>query len=226
MVRIGDRLFFSSVEVTTPPKRGAGGDGSAKSRRGPGRRPSVRGHDGWPARRRRRARRRPNAPPRAASTSMAATSGCRSPSIDRTAARCSTASIRRREKPRKCSAPVIISVAWRATPDDRTLHAVSWGSRLGSYGFGLDPSGTPHEREKHRPPTLRVRNRSHYIKLPGTASTSSESSGCCARASPPCRGVQGVGPLPLGGDQSRRPGERGAAPPVSSQAQHRPPARA
>ena len=27
LVKIGDRLFFSSVEVTTPPRRGAGGDG-------------------------------------------------------------------------------------------------------------------------------------------------------------------------------------------------------
>ena len=27
LVKIGDRLFFSSVEVTTPPRRGAGGEG-------------------------------------------------------------------------------------------------------------------------------------------------------------------------------------------------------
>ena len=194
MVKIGDRLFFSSVEVTTPPKRGAGGDGFDRDAgRGIGHLFEATldgrlvadvvlgegtmyhpggidfdGRDIWvPV-----AEYRPN-----------------------------SRSIVYRVDPATRKAVEVFRFGDHlggvaCNTDDHALHAVSWGSRW-IYRFALDGVGAPDERgrtARHAAPARTGRTTS----TTRTASTSGRS-GCSARASPTCRGVAGERPLQLGG---------------------------
>jgi len=159
LIKIGERLFFSSVEVTTPPRRGAGGDGFDRDTgRGVGHlfeatmdgrlvadlvlgegtmyHPGGLDFDGrdiWvPV-----AEYRPN-----------------------------SRSIVYRVDPQTRSAVAAFRFADHlggiaCNTDDRSLHTVSWGSRW-IYRFALDRSGRPTDTDAPLS-TLRTRNRSHYI---------------------------------------------------------------
>jgi hypothetical protein len=159
LVKIGDRLFFSSVEVTTPPKRGAGGDGFDRDTgRGVGHlfeatmdgrlvadivlgegtmyHPGGLDFDGrhiWvPV-----AEYRPN-----------------------------SRSIVYRVDVGTRKAVEVFRVGDHlggvaCNTDDHILHAVSWGSRW-IYRFALDGSGRPTNADAPLA-TLRASNRSHYV---------------------------------------------------------------
>ncbi len=159
MVKIGDRLFFSSVEVTTPPKRGAVADGFDRDAgRGIGHLFEATldgrlvadvvlgegtmyhpggidfdGRDIWvPV-----AEYRPN-----------------------------SRSIVYRVDPATRKAVEVFHFGDHlggvaCNTDDHALHAVSWGSRW-IYRFALDGSGRPTNADAP-PSTLRQANRSHYV---------------------------------------------------------------
>jgi len=159
MVKIGDRLFFSSVEVTTPPKRGAVADGFDRDAgRGIGHLFEATldgrlvadvvlgegtmyhpggidfdGRDIWvPV-----AEYRPN-----------------------------SRSIVYRVDPATRKAVEVFHFrdhlgGVACNTDDHALHAVSWGSRW-IYRFALDGSGRATNADA-QPSTLRQANRSHYV---------------------------------------------------------------
>ncbi len=193
LVKIGQRLFFSSVEVTAPPRRGAGGDGFDRDTgRGVGHlfeatmdgrlvadlvlgegamyHPGGLDFDGrdiWvPV-----AEYRPN-----------------------------SRSIVYRVDPDTRKAVDVFRFGDHlggiaCNTDDRALHAVSWGSRW-IYRFGLDRSGRPTDADAP-PSTLRTRNRSHYVDYQDCKYVGERRMLCSGIADVP-RGAR-ERPLPLGG---------------------------
>ena len=193
LVKIGDRLFFSSVEVTTPTRRGAGGDGFDRDTgRGVGHlfeatmdgrlvadvvlgegaiyHPGGLDFDGrdiWvPV-----AEYRPN-----------------------------SRSIVYRVDPTTRKAVEVFRVGDHlggvaCNTDDRSLHAVSWGSRW-IYRFGLDRSGRPTNADAPLS-TLRTANRSHYVDYQDCKYVGQQRMLCSGIADVPRNA--GERPLPLGG---------------------------
>ena len=193
LVKIGERLFFSSVEVTTPPRRGAGTEGFDRDTgRGVGHLFEARmdgslvadvvlgegaiyhpggldfdGRDIWvPV-----AEYRPNSRSivyRVDATTRKAVEMFRFPDH---------------------LGGVVIDT------EDRSLHAVSWGSRW-FYRLALDPSGRPINADAP-PPSLRVANRSHYVDYQDCKYVGQHRMLCSGIADV----VRGGGerPLPLGG---------------------------
>lgn len=193
MVKIGDRLFFSSVEVTTPPRRGAGGEGFDRDTgRGVGHLFEATmdgrlvadvvlgegamyhpggidfdGRDIWvPV-----AEYRPN----------------------------SRSIVYRVDVTTRKAVEVfrfgdhLGGVA--CNTDDHTLHAVSWGSRW-IYRFALDRSGNPTDAAAP-PSSLRVKNRSHYVDYQDCKYVGKHRMLCTGIADVPR--ATGAAPLPLGG---------------------------
>ena len=193
MVKIGDRLFFSSVEVTTPPRRGAGGEGFDRDTgRGVGHLFEATmdgrlvadvvlgegamyhpggidfdGRDIWvPV-----AEYRPN----------------------------SRSIVYRVDVTTRKAVEVfrfgdhLGGVA--CNTDEHTLHAVSWGSRW-IYRFALDRSGNPTDAAAP-PSTLRVKNRSHYVDYQDCKYVGKHRMLCTGIADVPR--ATGAAPLPLGG---------------------------
>ena len=159
MVKIGDRLFFSSVEVTTPPKRGAGGNGFDRD---PGR--GI-GHlfeatmDG-----------RLVADIVLGEGTMYHPGGLdfdgRDIWVPVAEYRPNSRSIVYRVDVATRKAVEVFRVGDHlggvaCNTDDHTLHAVSWGSRW-IYRFPLDGSGRPTNSDAPLA-TLRAINRSHYV---------------------------------------------------------------
>ena len=193
LVKIGDRLFFSSVEVTTPPKRGAGGDGFDRDTgRGVGHlfeatmdgrlvadvvlgegtiyHPGGLDFDGrdiWvPV-----AEYRPN-----------------------------SRSIVYRVDPATRKAAEVFRFGDHlggvaCNTDDRSLHAVSWGSRW-IYRFPLDGTGRPTNAGAPLS-GLRAANRSHYVDYQDCKYVGKQRMLCSGVADVP-RGA-GERRLPLGG---------------------------
>ena len=193
MVKIGDRLFFSSVEVTTPPRRGAGGEGFDRDTgRGVGHLFEATmdgrlvadvvlgegamyhpggidfdGRDIWvPV-----AEYRPN----------------------------SRSIVYRVDVTTRKAVEVfrfgdhLGGVA--CNTDEHTLHAVSWGSRW-IYRFALDRSGNPTDAAAP-PSSLRVKNRSHYVDYQDCKYVGKHRMLCTGIADVPR--ATGAAPLPLGG---------------------------
>jgi hypothetical protein len=193
LLKIGERLFFSSVEVTTPPRRGAGGDGFDRDTgrgvghlfevsmagalvadvvlgEGPIYHPGGLDFDGkdiWvPV-----AEYRPN-----------------------------SRSIVYRVDP-ATRTPVEVfrfgdhlgGVA--IDTDDRALHAVSWGSRW-IYRFALDRAGRPTNAAAPIS-TLRTANRSHYVDYQDCKYAGQRRMLCTGIAD--LSGAGGGRPLSLGG---------------------------
>ncbi len=159
LVKIGDRLFVSSVEVTTPPRRGAG---SAGFDRDTGR--GV-GHlfeatmDGQLV-----------ADIVLGEGAMYHPGGLdfdgRHIWVTVAEYRPDSQSIVYRVDPQTRKAAEVFRFADHlggvaCNTDDRTLHAVSWGSRW-LYRFALDEAGRPTDADAPIA-TLRTANRSHYV---------------------------------------------------------------
>ena len=192
MVKIGDRLFFSSVEVTTPPRRGAGDGFDRDTGRGVGHLFEATmdgrlvadvvlgegamyhpggidfdGRDIWvPV-----AEYRPN----------------------------SRSIVYRVDVTTRKAVEVfrfgdhLGGVA--CNTDEHTLHAVSWGSRW-IYRFALDRSGNPTDAAAP-PSSLRVKNRSHYVDYQDCKYVGKHRMLCTGIADVPR--ATGAAPLPLGG---------------------------
>jgi hypothetical protein len=193
LIKIGQRIFFSSVEVTTPPRRGAGGDGFDRDTgRGVGHlfeatmdgrlvadlvlgdgamyHPGGLDFDGrdiWvPV-----AEYRPN-----------------------------SRSIVYRIDPSTRKAVEVFRVGDHlggiaCNTDDRSLHAVSWGSRW-IYRFALDGSGRPTDADAPLA-TLRTGNRSHYVDYQDCKYVGGRRMLCSGIGDVPR--AAGEPPLPLGG---------------------------
>jgi hypothetical protein len=159
LVKIGERLFISSVEVTTPPRPGAGGD---RFDRDTGR--GV-GHlfeatmDG-----------RLVADVVLGDGSMYHPGGLdfdgRDIWVTVAEYRPNSRSIVYRVDPQTRKAAEVFRFGDHlggvaCNTDDRTLHAVSWGSRW-IYRFALDQAGRPTDADAPIA-TLRTANRSHYV---------------------------------------------------------------
>ena len=159
MVKIGDRVFFSSVEVTTPPRRGAGGDGFDRDT-GKGI-----GHlfeatmDG-----------RLVADVVLGEGTMYHPGGLdfdgRDIWVPVAEYRPDSRSIVYRVDPATRKAVEVFRFGDHlggvaCNTDDHALHAVSWGSRW-IYHVALDGSGRPTNADAP-PSTLRMKNRSHYV---------------------------------------------------------------
>jgi Family of unknown function (DUF6454) len=193
MVKIGDRLFFSSVEVTTPPRRGAGGDGFDRDT-GQG----V-GHlfeaamDG-----------RLVADVVLGEGTMYHPGGLdfdgRDIWVPVAEYRPNSRSIVYRVDPATRKAVAVFRFGDHlggvaCNTDDHTLHAVSWGSRW-IYRFALDGSGRPTNADAP-PSTLRQENRSHYVDYQDCKYVGKQRMLCTGIADVP--GGAGERPLPLGG---------------------------
>jgi hypothetical protein len=159
MVKIRDRLFFSSVEVTTPPRRGAGGEGFDRDTgRGVGHLFEAT-MDG-----------RLVADVVLGEGAMYHPGGIdfdgRDIWVPVAEYRPNSRSIVYRVDPATRKAVEVFRFGDHlggvaCNTDDHTLHAVSWGSRW-IYRFALDGSGHPTNANA-QPSTLRVKNRSHYV---------------------------------------------------------------
>ena len=159
LVKIGDRLFFSSVEVTTPPRRGAGGEGFDRDTgRGVGHlfEATMNG--------------RLVADVVLGEGTMYHPGGLdfdgRDIWVPVAEYRPNSRSIVYRVDPMTRKAVEVFRVGDHlggvaCNTDDRTLHAVSWGSRW-IYRFALDRSGRPTNADAPLA-TLRASNRSHYV---------------------------------------------------------------
>jgi hypothetical protein len=193
LVKIGDRVFVSSVEVTTPPRRGAGSDGFDRDTgrgvghlfeatmdgrlvadvvlgEGPMYHPGGLDFDGrhiWVT----VAEYRPN-----------------------------SRSIVYRVDPGTRKAAEVFRFGDHLggvalNTDDRTLHAVSWGSRW-FYRFALDGAGRPIDANAPIA-TLRTANRSHYVDYQDCQYVGGRKM-LCSGIADVARGA-GARPLPLGG---------------------------
>ena len=159
LVKIDDRLFFSSVEVTNPPRRGAGGDGFDRDTgRGVGHLFEAT-MDG-----------RLVADVVLGEGTMYHPGGIdfdgRDIWVPVAEYRPNSRSIVYRVDPTTRKAVEVFRVGDHlggvaCNTDDRTLHAVSWGSRW-IYRVALDRSGRPTNADAPLA-TLRASNRSHYV---------------------------------------------------------------
>ena len=159
LVKIDDRLFFSSVEVTNPPRRRAGGDGFDRDTgRGVGHLFEAT-MDG-----------RLVADVVLGEGTMYHPGGIdfdgRDIWVPVAEYRPNSRSIVYRVDPTTRKAVEVFRVGDHlggvaCNTDDRTLHAVSWGSRW-IYRFALDRSGRPTNADAPLA-TLRASNRSHYV---------------------------------------------------------------
>ena len=193
MVKIGDRLFFSSVEVTTPPRRGAGGDGFDRDTgRGVGHLFEAT-MDG-----------RLVADVVLGEGAMYHPGGIdfdgRDIWVPVAEYRPNSRSLVYRVDPATRKAVEVFRFGDHlggvaCNTDDRTLHAVSWGSRW-IYRFALDRSGNPTDAGAP-PSTLRVKNRSHYVDYQDCKYVGKQRMLCTGIADVP-RAI-GAAPLPLGG---------------------------
>ena len=193
MVKIGDRLFFSSVEVTTPPRRGAGGDGFDRDTgRGVGHLFEAT-MDG-----------RLVADVVLGEGAMYHPGGIdfdgRDIWVPVAEYRPNSRSLVYRVDPATRKAVEVFRFGDHlggvaCNTDDRTLHAVSWGSRW-IYRFALDRSGNPTDAAAP-PSTLRVKNRSHYVDYQDCKYVGKQRMLCTGIADVPR--ATGAAPLPLGG---------------------------
>jgi hypothetical protein len=159
LAKIRDRLFFSSVEVTTPPKRGAGGNGFDRDTgRGVGHLFEAT-MDG-----------RLVADVVLGEGTMYHPGGLdfdgRDIWVPVAEYRPNSRSIVYRVDPATRKAVEVFRFGDHlggvaCNTDDHTLHAVSWGSRW-IYRFALDRSGRPTNADAPLA-TLRASNRSHYV---------------------------------------------------------------
>jgi hypothetical protein len=193
MVKIGDRLFFSSVEVTTPPRRGAGGEGFDRDTgRGVGHLFEAT-MDG-----------RLVADVVLGEGAMYHPGGIdfdgRDIWVPVAEYRPNSRSIVYRVDPATRKAVEVFRFGDHlggvaCNTDDHTLHAVSWGSRW-IYHFALDRSGNPTDADAP-PSTLRVKNRSHYVDYQDCKYVGKQRMLCTGIADVPR--ATGAAPLPLGG---------------------------
>jgi hypothetical protein len=193
LVKIGDRLFFSSVEVTTPPRRGAGDNGFDRDT-GQG----V-GHlfeatmDG-----------------RLVADVVLGEGTVYHPGgldfdgrdiwVPVAEYRPDSRSIVYRVDPTTRKAVEVFRFGDHlggvaCDTESRTLHAVSWGSRW-IYRFPLDASGRPTNAEAP-PATLRAANRSQYVDYQDCKYVGAQQMLCSGIADVP--GGAGERPLQLGG---------------------------
>lgn len=193
LVKIGDRLFFSSVEVTTPPRRGAGGDGFDRDTgRGVGHLFEAT-MDG-----------RLVADVVLGDGTMYHPGGLdfdgRDIWVPVAEYRPDSRSIVYRVDPTTRRAVEVFRFGDHlggvaCNTDDRTLHAVSWGSRW-IYRIALDEAGRPTNADAPLS-TLRVSNRSHYVDYQDCKYVGKQRMLCSGIADVP-RGA-GERRLPLGG---------------------------
>ena len=193
LIKIGDRLFFSSVEVTTPPKRGAGGDGFDRDTgRGVGHLFEAT-MDG-----------RLVADVVLGEGTMYHPGGLdfdgRDIWVPVAEYRPDSRSIVYRVDPTTRRAAEVFRFADHmggvaCDTDGHALHAVSWGSRW-IYRFALDGSGRPTNANAP-PSTLRVKNRSHYVDYQDCKYVGQQRMLCSGIAALP-RGT-GQRPVQLGG---------------------------
>jgi hypothetical protein len=193
LVKIGDRLFFSSVEVTTPPRRGAGGEGFDRDTgRGVGHLFEAT-MDG-----------RLVADVVVGEGTMYHPGGIdfdgRDIWVPVAEYRPNSRSIVYRVDPATRKAVEVFRFGDHlggvaCNTDEHTLHAVSWGSRW-IYRFALDGSGHPTNASAP-PATLRVKNRSHYVDYQDCKYVGKQRMLCTGIADVPR--APGAVPLPLGG---------------------------
>jgi hypothetical protein len=193
LVKIGDRLFVSSVEVTTPPRRGAGEGGFDRDAgRGVGHLFEAT-MDG-----------RLVADVVLGEGAMYHPGGLdfdgRDIWVTVAEYRPNSRSIVYRVDPHTRKAAEIFRFGDHlggvaCNTDDRTLHAVSWGSRW-IYRFALDQAGRPTNADAPIA-TLRIRNRSHYVDYQDCKYVGSRQMLCSGIADVP-RGT-GERSAPLGG---------------------------
>jgi len=193
MVKIGDRLFVSSVEVTTPPRRGAGEDGFDRDTgRGVGHLFEAT-MDG-----------RLVADVVLGEGTMYHPGGLdfdgRDIWVPVAEYRPDSRSIVYRVDPATRKAVEVFRFrdhlgGVACNTDDHALHAVSWGSRW-IYRFALDGAGRPTNVDAP-PSTLRARNRSHYVDYQDCKYVGAQRMLCSGIAELP-RGA-GERPLQLGG---------------------------
>jgi hypothetical protein len=193
LVKIGDRLFISSVEVTTAPRRGAGTDGFDRDTgRGVGHLFEAT-MDG-----------------RLVADIVLGEGAMYHPGgldfdgrhiwVTVAEYRPDSRSIVYRVDPQTRRAADVFRVGDHlggvaCNTDDRTLHAVSWGSRW-LYRFALDETGRPTHADAPLA-TLRTANRSHYVDYQDCQYVGGRRMLCSGIADVP-RGA-GQRPLPLGG---------------------------
>jgi hypothetical protein len=193
LVKIGDRLFFSSVEVTTPPRRGAGGDGFDRDTgRGAGHLFEAT-MDG-----------RLVADVVLGEGTMYHPGGLdfdgRDIWVPVAEYRPNSRSIVYRVDPTTRKPVEVVRVGDHlggvaCNTDDRTLHAVSWGSRW-IYRFALDRSGRPTNADAPLA-SLRMQNRSHYVDYQDCKYVGKQRMLCSGIAALPRSADER--PLPLGG---------------------------
>ena len=193
LLKIGDRLFFSSVEVTTPPRRGAGGDGFDRDTgRGVGHLFEAT-MDG-----------RLVADVVLGEGTMYHPGGIdfdgRDIWVPVAEYRPNSRSIVYRVDPATRKVAEVFRVADHlggvaCNTDDRAVHAISWGSRW-IYRFALDESGRSTNADAP-PSTLRLTNRSHYVDYQDCKYVGARRMLCSGIADVPRAG--GERPLSLGG---------------------------
>ena len=182
MVKIGDTLFVSSVEVTRADQALPAAGRGLRPRRRRGRRPPVQDrHGGQPPRRPARSGEGTDLSSRRHRLSTARTSGCRSPSTGPTADRSSIASI-----PRRMKATEVFRFADHIgahRPQHRRPHAARRQLGLAAL-LSLDArAATGGSRTPMRRPSGCARSTRRTTSITRTASTPAAAA-CCAPASP------------------------------------------